>query len=121
MKLAMYARADGITHDQIRTAFQNSNVRADFEKIRADKKAMDACLIANNCANEVTTYETDQAALTKDKLAVWQGLFASAKSTTPGVNLKNTLESLNQQKHAAFKTAFGGSSTTTPAPQATEQ
>lgn len=110
MEFALYARADGITHDQIKTAFQTSNVKTDFQAVRNDKKALDACIIANGCTTEVTTYENDQATLTRDKLAVWQGLFAKASSTTPGVNLKTTLDSLNQQKHAAFKTAFAGSS-----------
>jgi hypothetical protein len=121
MKFAMYARADGITHDQIRTAFQTSNVKTDFQNVHKDKKAMDACIIAGTCTNEVTTYETDEATLTKDKLAVWQGLFQTASNKTPGVNLKSSLDSLNQQKHAAFKTAFGGSSTVSPTVPSTQQ
>jgi len=111
MKFVLYAKADGITHDQVKTAFEKSNVRADFEAVRKDEKAMDGCIIAGTCTNEVTTYETDLATLTKDKLAVWQGLFQSASNKTPGVNLKTTLDSLKQQKHAAFKTALGGTST----------
>jgi hypothetical protein len=120
MEFALYARADGITHEQIKTAFQSSNVMTDFQNVRKDKKALDTCIIANSCTTELTTYENDQATLTKDKLAVWQGLFAKASSTAPGVNLKTTLDSLNQQKHAAFKTAFGGSSTA-PATEPSQQ
>jgi hypothetical protein len=118
-EFGLYARADGISHETIQTAFQNSNVRADFQNVRKDKNALDTCIIANSCTTEVTTYETDQAKLTSDKLTTWQSIFKGV-NTAPGVSLKTSLDQANAAKHAAFKTAFGGSSTAPtvePSPQ----
>jgi len=120
MKFGLYAKAAGITHDQIKTAFQNSNVKADFMKLRTDKKAMDACIVGGTCTTEVATYASDVQTLTDDKLTVWQTLFASAPNKAAAASLKSQLDSLDAQKHQLLHSVFGSKGSpvaTEPAPQ----
>jgi hypothetical protein len=109
---ALYARADGVSRETIQTAL--AGLKTDAQNVRKDKKALDACIIANSCTSgqsgQIATYEADQAKLTSDKLTAWQGVFASV-NTGPGVTLKTALDNANAAKHAAFKTAFGSMNT----------
>jgi hypothetical protein len=118
MQFGLLAHAAGITHDQIRTAFTNdATLKTDFQNLKTSKTAMDACIVAGTCTNEVATYASAQQTLTLEKLAVWQKLFASAPNKAQAVSLKGQLDQLNAQKHQimhqAFSSAQGSSSMTT--------
>jgi hypothetical protein len=124
-KFGLYAHAAGITGDQIRTAFKNDPaLKSDFETVKADKKAVDACIISGaSCTSQIQAYAAAQSALTTEKLTDWQNLFVANGTTkdAAAVTLKSSLDSLNQQKHQllhqAFSSAKGSDSMTPPATQ----
>jgi hypothetical protein len=118
MKFALYAHAAGLTHDQIRSAFQNDTaLKTDFQNLRTAKTAMDSCLIAGTCNNnEVATYASAQQALTQEKLTVWQNLFKTAPNKQAAVSLKSQLETLNSQKHQILHQTFSSASNSSANP-----
>jgi hypothetical protein len=119
-EFGLYAKAAGITHEQIRTAFQGSNIKTDFQNLRAAKKALDACIIAGTCSNEVATYATDLQTLTTDKLNVWQTLFQNAPNKSAAISLKTQLDGLNATRRQLLQGVFGSSKNapaTEPGPQ----
>ena len=118
MKLGLLAHAARLTRDQIRSAFMNdATLKTDFQNLKKAQTAMDACIIAGTCTNEVSTYASAQQALTQEKMTVWQNLFKSAPNKSAAASLKGQLDSLQTQKHQIMHEAFNsskGSDTSTP-------
>jgi hypothetical protein len=116
MEYGLLAHAAGITGEQIHTAFEAAapTLKADFQSLKTAKTAMDACIIGGTCTSsngqivEIAAYTNAKSKLTQDKLGVWQGLFAANGATkdNAAVTLKNSLDSLNAQKHALLKPLF---------------
>ena len=122
MKLGLLAHAAGISHDQIHTAFKNdTTLKTDFENLKTAKKAMDACIVAGTCTNEVATYASAEQALTQEKMTVWQNLFKTAPNKDKAVSLKGQLDQLNAQKHQLIKQAFNAPSADNATPPAAQQ
>lgn len=122
MKLGLLAHSAGITREQIHTAFKNdAALKTDFENLKTAKKAMDICIVAGTCTNEVATYASAQQALTQEKMTVWQNLFKNAPSKDKAVSLKSQLDQLNSQKRQLIKQAFNAQSTDTATPPAAQQ
>ena len=123
MKFGLLAHAAGLTKDQIRTAFMDdAALKTDFESLKKAKMAVDSCIVAGTCTNEITTFASAQQALTQEKLTVWQNLFKGAPNKAQAVSLKGQLDQLNAQKrqllHQAFSSAKGTDSAT---PQTSQQ
>jgi len=122
MKFGLLAHAAGLTKDQIRTAFMNdAALKTDFENLKKAKMAVDSCIVAGTCTNEITTFASAQQALTQEKLTVWQTLFKGAPNKSQAVSLKGQLDQLEAQKHQllhqAFSSGKGTDNVTPPAPQ----
>ncbi len=118
MQLGLLAHAAGISRDQIRSAFKNdAALKTDFEATRKAKTAMDACIVAGTCTNEVATYAAAEQALTQEKMTVWQNLFKNAPNKAQAVSLKGQMDQLKEQKHQIMRQAFSsskGSETSAP-------
>jgi len=122
VEFALYAHAAGLSRDQIHSAFKNdATLMTDFQNFRNAKVAMDSCLVAGSCNNEIATFASAQQAVTQEKLTVWQNLFKNAPNKGAAVSLKTQLDALNTQKHQAMHQAFGstmnGDSATPPVTQ----
>jgi hypothetical protein len=90
-EMFLLAKAGGITHDQIRTAFQSSNVKSDFQKVKADQEALYQCFATNSTCS-ATQYLADKNQLETDKLNVLVGLF----NGVPSANRTNIQSVLTQ-------------------------
>jgi len=126
MQYGMLAHAAGLTQEQIHSAFKGDTaLKTDFQNLKSAKKAMDTCIIAGNCTSgangQVATFANAQAALTQEKMNVWQGLFATAPNKAQAVSLQSQLDNLKAQKHALMHQMFssnkGTDSVTPPAAQ----
>jgi hypothetical protein len=112
MQYFLLARAAGITGAQIHQAFETAGptLKEDFQTLKTDKAAVDACIIAGTaggCSTQIGKYITAQNALTQEKLSIWQGLFATpGLNNTAAINLKSNLEKLNADKRALLKGVF---------------
>ena len=111
----LLARAAGITHEQIRTAFKNDTaLKTDFQTLMTTKKAMDSCIIsaasATACNSQIQAYAAAQQALTTEKNTVWAGLFANAPKKSAAATLKGQLDALKTTAHQDIRAALGSSS-----------
>ncbi|MBV8453744.1 MAG: hypothetical protein JOZ29_15955, partial [Deltaproteobacteria bacterium] len=53
----LLARAAGLTHEQIASAFQNdANLKTDRANLKAAHEAMMSCLVAGNCTTQVASF-----------------------------------------------------------------
>ncbi|HXN85358.1 MAG TPA: hypothetical protein VN867_04770 [Candidatus Binataceae bacterium] len=105
--LMMLAHAAGLTGQQIHTAFKNDpNLKTDFTNLKTARTAMNTCIVAGTCTNQVATYASAQQALTQEKMTIWQNLFASAPNKAQATSVMNQMTALNEQKHALMKQIF---------------
>jgi hypothetical protein len=111
MQYGLLAHAAGITSAQIEAAFEAAGptLHADGQTLRADKAAVDSCIIAGGtagCSTQIAAYTAAKSALTQEQLSIWQGLFAKAPNANAAVSLKSNLDNLNTQKHNLIKQVF---------------
>lgn len=123
MQLGLLAHAAGLTKDQIHSAFKSdAALKTDFENFKKAKSAVDSCIVAGTCTNEIATYASAEQALTQEKLTVWQNLFKGAPNKSQAVSLKGQLDQLHTQKHQIIHQVFGSAkSTDSGTPQAAQQ
>ena len=130
-EIFLLARAGGITHDQMKTAFQNAGLKADFEKVKADRTALLNCFAtSSNCTEAANTLVTDRNKLEQDKMNAVVGLFDGLSSTNRA-NVQSALTqltSIQQSRKALMKQIFQnsesptqGSNGDTPTAPATQQ
>jgi hypothetical protein len=109
-QLGLLAHAAGLTGSQIHTAFKSDpNLKTDFTNLKAARTAMNTCIVAGTCKNEVATYASAQQALTQEKMTVWQNLFAGAPNKAQATSVMNQMTALNEQKHALMQQIFSSS------------
>jgi hypothetical protein len=124
--LFLLARAAGITPADIKTAFQN-----DATKLQADRAALKTahenfitCLLsssdtsATSCGTQASALVSAKQTAETDKLALWQGLFASAPNKAAAANLLTELQQLRAQRKTDIQSALGGSAGSSDAPAA---
>jgi hypothetical protein len=111
--LFLLAKAAGITPTEIKTAFQN-----DATKLQADRAALKTahtdfinCLLsttATSCSTQASALVSAKQTAETDKLALWEGLFASAPNKAAASNLLTQLQQLRAQRKADIQSALGG-------------
>ena len=115
-EIFLLARAGGITHDQMKTAFQNSGLKADFEKVKGDRTALLNCFAtSSDCTTAANTLVTDKNKLEQDKMNVVVGLFDGLSSTNRA-NVQSALTqltSIQQNRKALMKQIFQNSESQT--------
>jgi hypothetical protein len=112
-KLFMLAKVAGVDHSQMHTAFKgDSALKPDFESVKSTHQALVACLVSGtgSCDSQITAFASAQQALTTEKYKVWEGLFKGAPNAGKATTLLGQMQQLQQQRHAMFQAAFGGTS-----------
>ena len=125
--LFLLAKAAGISHEQIHDAFkgESTTLKGDFAAVKTARTALATCLAAggSTCSTQATTYLTAKGTLEKDKLGVWQNLFAQDNTNPKNATaVLNELQQLQASRKQIFQQAFGktsqpdatNSDTTTP-------
>jgi len=106
----LLARAAGLTHEQITTAFQSdTNLKNDFANLKAAHEALISCLLANSCTTQVASFASAQQALAQERWTVWQNLFKGVSSTNlqQAASVYSQLQQLQSQKKQIFQSVFG--------------
>jgi hypothetical protein len=112
-KLFMLAKVAGVDHSQMHTAFKgDAALKPDFESVKSTHQALVACLVSGtgSCDSQITAFAMAQQALTMEKYKVWEGLFKGAPNAGKATTLLGQMQQLQQQRHAMFQAAFGGTS-----------
>lgn len=109
-KMFLLARAAGITHDQIMTAFKgDANLATDRTNLRNARDAMMTCVVSGggSCSNEISAYSSALQALTQEKMTVWQNLFKQAPNANQAQTVLGELRQLQTQRKQIFQQVFG--------------
>lgn len=120
----LLARAAGLSHSQIETAFQNSNVKADRANLKSAHDTMMTCLVSGgNCTTQISSFAGALQTMAQDRMTVWQTLFKSASATNlqQAASVYTQLQQLQAQKKQIMQGVFGsqdsdGSSTSSSSP-----
>jgi hypothetical protein len=117
----LLAHAAGLTHSQIATAFQSSNVKADRANLKVAHDAMMTCLVAGNCTNQVASYASAVQTMAQDRMTVWQTLFKSASATNlqQAASVYSQLQALHAQQKQIFQGVFGSQDSEGSSPSGT--
>lgn len=117
----LLARAAGLSHTQIRTAFHNDpNLKTDFSKMRNTREAMVTCIAkGGSCTNEISAFANANHKLITDKMGVWQKLFQSPHANTKQATaVLGQLRELRDQRHKLFRQVFASNEKGASAPAA---
>jgi hypothetical protein len=110
--LGLLARAAGLTHSQIRTAFQNdTNLKTDRTNLKNAHEAVISCLLSGgSCTSQITAFSTALSTLATERMSVWEGLFKSAPNLSQASSVYSQLQQLQAQKKQIIQSIFSSSS-----------
>ena len=120
--LGLLARAGSVSGSTIKSAFQSkaATLKSDFQALHTAKQNLINCLIGGNassCSTQISAYETAQQTIESDKISIWQGIFSDPSfKASQAQSTWQSLQSLEQQKHALLKGIFGSSNGSNAAP-----
>jgi hypothetical protein len=98
--LFLVARAAGLTHSQIASAFKNDpNLKADRGKLKDAHEAMMSCLVSNNdCSSQITSFANAVQAMTQERMTVLHNLFKTAPNLAQATAVYSQLQQLHAQQ-----------------------
>ena len=106
--MRLLARAAGLTHSQIASAFQNdANLKTDRANLKSAHDAMMSCLLAGNCTTQISSYASDLQTMAQERMTVWQTLFKSAPNLSQAASVYSQLQQLHAQKKQILQGVFG--------------
>ncbi len=112
--LFILAKAAGIDHSQVHTAFRNdAALKTDFANVTSTRQALIGCLASGgansggSCDTAINNFATAQQALTTEKYKVWEGLFKGAPNLNKSTSVLSQMQQLEQQRHALMASVFG--------------
>jgi hypothetical protein len=121
----LLARAAGLDHDQIATAFQNdANLKTQKDNLKTAHDAMMACLVtAKDCTTQISSVSNALQAFSQERMTVWQNLFKNAPNPSQASKVYSQLQQLRSQKKQLMQSVFGTNRDTggsSPATQSSE-
>ena len=123
--LFILAKAAGIDHSQVHTAFKNdSALKTDFANVKSAHQALMSCLASGgassggSCDTAINNFAGAQQTLTTEKYKVWDGLFKGAPNLNKSTSVLSQMQQLEQQRHALFASVFGKTQNEPGSPEA---
>jgi hypothetical protein len=123
----LLARAAGVTHDQIASAFQNSNLKNDRANLKTTHDAVMSCLLSppsqgtggsTACSSQIASFANAVQTMAQDRMTVWQNLFKTAPTLSQAASVYSQMQQLHAQQKQMFQSVFGsqgtGDSTASP-------
>jgi hypothetical protein len=107
------ARAAGLNHSQIATAFaNNANLATDRANLKTYHEAMMSCLVSSTggCSNQITSFSTALQAMAQERMIVWQNLFKTAPNLSQASSVYSQLQQLHSQKKQIMQSVLGSNS-----------
>jgi hypothetical protein len=117
----LLARAAGLSHSQIQTAFHNDpNLKAYFSSLRSTREATVTCIAGGgSCSKEISAYANATQKLMLERMGVWQKLFKSPNANTKQASaVLGQLRNLRDQRHKIFEQVFASNENHATAPAA---
>ncbi len=105
----LLARAAGLNHSQIASAFQNdATLKTDRTKLKTAHDAMMSCLVSGKaCTSEISAYSSALQALAQERMTVWPNLFKSAPDLSKASSVYSQLQQLQSQKKQIIQSVVG--------------
>ena len=112
----MLARAAGLSHDQIASAFQNEakELKADRANLKATHEAVMSCLLSQpqpGCSSQISSFSSAVQKMAQDRMTMWQDLFKNAPKLPQAASVYAQLQQLHAQKKQIFQSVFGSPDT----------
>ena len=109
----LLARAAGLNHSQIASAFQNdTNLPTDRATLKSTHDAMMTCLFsstvsATGCSTQITSFSSALQTMAQERMTVWQNLLKTAPNLSQAVSVYSQLQNLRAQKKQVLQSVFG--------------
>jgi len=99
-EMFLLARAAGLNHSQIRSAFENdTSLKTDRANLKNAHEAMMSCLVSGkDCTSEISSFSTALQAMAQERMTVWQNLFKGAPNPSKASSVYSQLQQLHSQK-----------------------
>ncbi|GEM_PF-1568616 len=111
----LLARAAGLNHSQIASAFANdANLATDRANLKSAHDAMMSCLVSNTvtssgCSSQISAFSNALQAMTQERMTVWQNLFRTAPNLSQASTVYSQLQQLRSQKRQILQSVLGSS------------
>src|SRR5207253_102172 len=111
----LLARAAGLNHSQIATAFGNdANLATDRANLKSAHDAMTSCLVSSavsgsGCTNQIASFSNALQAMAQERLTVWQTLFKTAPNLAQATTVYAQLKQLHSEKQQILQGVLGSS------------
>jgi hypothetical protein len=107
----LLARAAGLTHSQIASAFENdTKLQTDRANLKTAHDTMISCLLSGaDCSSQVSAFSGALQSLAEERMTVWAGLFkgASPSNLSKATSVYSQLKQLRSQKKQILQGVFG--------------
>jgi hypothetical protein len=115
----LLARAAGLNHSQIGSAFKNdSNLATDRANLKTAHEAMMICVVSGtkDCSIQITSFSKALQTLAQERMTVWGNLFKDAPNPSGASNVYAQLKQLRSARMQIFQSVHGlqGAETTPP-------
>jgi hypothetical protein len=109
----LLARAAGLDHSQIASAFQNdANLKTDRTNLKTAHEAMMSCLVSGkDCTSQVSAFSSAVQTMAQERMMVWENLFKTAPNPSQAASVYSQLQQLKSQKKQIFQSVFGSQGT----------
>jgi hypothetical protein len=111
----LLARAAGLNHSQIATAFANDgNLATDRANLKIAHDAMTSCLVSSavsaaGCTTQIASFSNALQAMEQERMTVWQSLFKTAPNISQATTVYGQLKQLHSEKQQIIQSVVGSS------------
>jgi hypothetical protein len=109
----LLARAAGLDHSQIASAFENdANLKTDRDNLKAAHEAMMSCLVSGkDCTSQVSSFSNALQTTARERMTVWQNLFKTAPNPSQAASVYTQLQQLHSAKKQILQSVLGSRGT----------
>jgi hypothetical protein len=111
----LLARAAGLDHSQIASAFRNdTSLATDRGNLRSAHEALMSCLFSTTvssagCSTQIASFSSALQTMAQERLNVWQNLLKTAPNLPQAASVYSQLQNLRSQKKQILQGVFGSS------------
>jgi hypothetical protein len=111
----LLARAAGLDHSQIASAFRNdTSLATDRGNLKSAHEALMSCLFSTTvssagCSTQIASFSSALQTMAQERLNVWQNLLKTAPNLPQAASVYSQLQNLRSQKKQILQGVFGSS------------
>jgi hypothetical protein len=109
----LLARAAGLNHSQIASAFENDlNLKTDRDNLKTAHETMTSCLVSGkDCTSQISSFSNAVQAMAQERMTVWQSLFKTAPNPAQAASVYSQLQQLHSAKKQILQSVLGSQGT----------